>query len=563
MIIKQFFAIVLGSFVTFSVWAKVSDTYRYAVYFKDKANSPYSIENPSEYLSLRAIERREQAGIRIDESDLPVNPAYVKLVVALGVKYIGKSNWSNYIVVGTDDKNVASKIEGLPMVRRVAEIYNNKKAKTDVLSYIMDKLEPKENKSLAGDNIEALPFWDYGQSFTQVNMLGIDYMHSKGYTGKGKIIAVLDGGFFKVDELGPFASIRSNGQILGTWDFVENEPGVYEDNTHGMSVLSCIAGVQQGKLIGTGPGAQFFLLRSEDAATETISEEYYWEMAAVWADSAGADIINSSLGYTTFDNPADSHSYADMDGKTTIVTKAANKAASKGILVVNSAGNSGASSWKYIGAPADGDSVLAIGAVDKDKKIASFSSRGPSFDGRTKPNVCAVGAGTFVSNSAGLIVPSNGTSFSGPLIAGAAATLWQANPTKTNMEIYDAIQRSAHLYKTPNNDYGYGIPHFGFADMLLKNKNPEDYYNAQTLLIFPNPVGQNEFYVDFFTRFTGSIGIEVSDMNGKVILSDTRAVQEQTLTLVSVKLPVDTGAGVYHVRITEGKKTFTGKFVKE
>lgn len=556
----------LACFGFVAVWAaepaKEGPAIKYAVYFKDKANSPFSVNDPGKFLSARALERREKAGIKVDESDLPVNPFYIKQVVTLGVKYFAKANWSNYIIVGTNDEAMADRIKALPCVDRVVEIYNKKTASTDVFSLLMEKMETKEAKAAKGDNLQNLGFWDYGNSFTQVNMLGIDYMHAKGYTGKGKIIAVLDGGFFKVNELGPFSSIRDNNQILGTWDFVANEESVYEDITHGMSVLSCIAGVKQGELIGTGPEAQFFLLRSEDAATETVAEEYNWEAAAVWADSAGADIINSSLGYTQFDNGIGSHSYAEMNGSTTIVTRAADRAASKGILVVNSAGNEGSSAWHYIGAPADGDSVLAIGAVNKDRKVAGFSSRGPSSDGRIKPNVCAVGEGTLVCNGSGGISPSNGTSFSGPLIAGAVACLWQANPDKTNMEIFDAIQRSAHKYNSPDADYGYGIPNFGYADLLLKNKASDSYYKDQKLLVYPNPVREDEIFMDFFALGDGSIDILVTDLGGKTIATKQQMVYKQSLSRLNVKFPSTLAAGTYVVTVTEGKQRFVTKFVK-
>lgn len=556
----------LACFTLTLTWAaepgKETPGIKYAVYFKDKANSPYSITQPEKFLSARALERRDKAGIKVDESDLPVNPAYIKQVTDLGLKYFAKANWSNYIIVGTNKEGMDERIKALPCVANVVEIYNKKNATEDIFSLILEKMETKEAKSTQGDDLKKLNFWDYGGSFVQVNMLGIDYMHAKGYTGKGKIIAILDGGFFKVNELGPFSSIRENNQILGTWDFVANEPGVYEDITHGMSVLSCIAGVKQGELIGTGPEAQFFLLRSEDAATETVAEEYNWEAAAVWADSAGADIINSSLGYTQFDNGINSHTYAQMDGNSTVVTRAADRAASKGILVVNSAGNEGASGWHFIGAPADGDSVLAIGAVNKDRKVAGFSSRGPSSDGRIKPNVCAVGEGTLVCNGSGGISPSNGTSFSGPLIAGAVACLWQANPDKTAMEIFDAVQRSAHKYNAPDANYGYGIPNFGYADMLLKNKTSDTYYADQKLLVYPNPIKDDEIFMDFFALNDGSIDIVVTDLGGKTIATKQQIVYKQSLSRLNVKFPSSLAAGTYVVVVTEGGQRFTTKFVK-
>ncbi len=563
--IFSFFALTVSGLMAFQASAqREGHPVKYAVFFKDKANSPYSVSNPQAFLSQRAIERREKQGIRVTESDLPVNPAYIKAVQNLGFSFVAKANWSNYIIVGAaDDKNLG-KLKNLPMVKEVREIYNRKSAKVDVFSRLMEEMAPQATKSITkGDNLQELPAWEYGNSFTQVSMLGIDYMHAKGFHGEGMVIAVLDGGFFKVDELAPFFSLRENNQILGTWDFVMNEPHVYEDNSHGMSVLSCIAGVKQGQLIGTAPKAKFFLLRTEDAATETISEMYNWEAGAVWADSAGADIINSSLGYTKFDNGIGDLIYQDMDGNTSVVTRAADMAASKGILVVNSAGNEGAGSWKYIGAPADGDSVLAIGAVNRNRVIASFSSRGPSADGRVKPNVCAVGEGTLVSNTAGNIAPSNGTSFSGPLIAGAVACLWQANPDKTNMQIFDAVQRSAHKYGNPDNDYGYGIPNFGYADLILKNQTADEIYKSQKLLVYPNPIRDSEVFVDFFAKTDGEAEVKVSDMSGRVIYQKNITVYRNTLNRLAVRFDVPPAPGTYVISVSEGKETFSGKFLKQ
>jgi len=559
---------VVAIFCFVSVWAadvpKEGVSIKYAVYFKDKANSPYSVNNPEQFLSQRAIERREKSGIKVTEADFPVNPAYIKQVTDLGLQYFAKANWSNYIIVGTNDDKVLDRINALPCVKQVVEIYNRKNAKPDIFASVIEQMSTaKDIKMVKGDNFQNLNVLDYGNSFTQVNMLGIDYMHAKGFNGTGMVIAVLDGGFYKVNELGPFSSLRDNNQILGTWDFVTNDANVYEDITHGMSVLSCIAGVKQGELIGTGPGAKFFLLRSEDAGSETVAEEYNWEAAAVWADSAGADIINSSLGYTQFDNGIGSHTYADMNGKNTVVTRAADMAASRGILVVNSAGNEGAGAWHYIGAPADGDSVLAVGAVNKDRKVAGFSSRGPTVDGRIKPNVCAVGEGTWLCNGAGNITPGNGTSFSGPLIAGAAACLWQANPTKTNMQILDAIQRSAHKYNAPDANYGYGIPNFGYANMILNSQTADKYYKEQKLLVYPNPVKEDEIFMDFFAAADGSIEIRVADLNGKTVALNQQNVFKQTLNRLNVRFPFTLAAGTYVVTVTEGKQQFAVKFVKQ
>jgi len=536
---------------------------KYVVFFKDKANSPYSTAAPEQFLSQRAIERRQKSGITVDETDLPVNAAYIKQVTDLGFTYINKSNWSNSVMVSSQNDKLLKKLQKLQPVAEVKEVYSVAAVKKNQSPVLMQKSESSVKAQQKGANIQDATLLDYGQSIDQVGMIGVDYMHSKGYTGEGLIIAVLDGGFYKVNELPAFQSLRENNQILRTWDFVANEESVYEDNPHGMSVLSCMAGYVPGRLIGTAPGAHFYLLRTEDAGSETLAEEYNWEAAAVWADSAGADIINSSLGYTKFDNNIGSHTYQDMDGNTTVVTRAADMAARKGIFVVNSAGNEGSSPWRYIGAPADGDSVLAIGAVKADRTIASFSSRGPSYDGRVKPNVCAMGQGTLVSLSSGDVGASNGTSFSGPVIAGAVATLWQANPQATNMQLYEAIQRSADRYNTPGGDYGYGIPNFGYADMLLKNMKSEEAYNDQKIMVYPNPNDGTLLYFDFFAKKESEIIIEVSDLQGRVLQSQARKVLGNTMNIIPVNLLGTMAQGTYVLTVRDGNTRFTSKFLKQ
>lgn len=533
-----------------------------AVYFADKNNSPYSLSEPEKFLSAKAIERRQKAGIKINLSDIPVNPNYIQSIQQIGGEYIAKSNWSNWVVFRFNDDFDLSKISTLPYVKKIVEIIRSKNAKANKMNAVTNMIEKKSYlKAFEKDNFNTTPTPDYGDSYNQVKMLGMDYLHSKGYMGEGIVIAVLDGGFLRVDELPAFHSIRENGQILGTWDFVENEASVYEDLSHGMMVLSTMAGFVNGKIVGTAPKAKYWLLRTEDGATETVAEEYFWEAGAVFADSAGADIINSSLGYTKFDDDIASHTYADMNGNTTVVTRAADWAASKGILVVNSAGNEGNKGWKYIGAPADGDSVLAIGAVNSERNLASFSSRGPSSDQRIKPDVCAQGEGTTLSSTDGQIIRGNGTSFSGPLIAGSAASLWSANPSATSMEIYNAIRQSADRYNKPDYDYGYGIPNFGYADLLLKKNNSSSYYKNQKLKVYPSPNNGGVVYTDFFAQKAEELVIDIIDMNGKTIASQKLNVLANSMNHISVSLGENHASGVYTFRIIDGKNKFSEKFI--
>lgn len=542
---------------------KETPLYKYVVFFKDKANSPYRLNEPEKFLSLRSIERRKRTGIPLDSTDLPVNPSYIRgvLETSPALTFVAKANWSNYVIVKTSDSTAIQKASQLPYVKEIREIYNSKKASKDLMALFMALLEPKNLTDLKGDNLHKLPALNYGQSEAQVSMIGANYLHDKGGLGEDIVIAVLDGGFYRVDILPAFQSIRENGQILGTWDFVENNDSVYEDNSHGMMVLSIMAGVVDGKLIGTAPKAKYWLLRTEDANTETISEEYNWEAGAVFADSVGADIINSSLGYTKFDNDIGSHTYEDLTGDKAIATKAANMAFDKGILVINSAGNEGSSAWRYIGVPADGKKVLAVGAVKADRTLASFSSRGPTADGRIKPDVCAMGEMTTHSNTDGTISKGNGTSFSAPVLSGAAAALWSLNRSATNKQIFEAIVRSADRYSNPDNDYGYGIPNMGTAHLILNNQYEEVLNSKPDILVYPNPSNNRTFFVDYFARQAGQILLRVSDAQGRKVLERRENVAANALAHFIVEIPGRAATGTYIVSVQDGTVNINKKII--
>jgi subtilisin family serine protease len=304
---------------------------------------------------------------------------------------------------------------------------------------------------------------DYGDAYNQLEMLGGNKLHREGYTGEGMTIAVIDAGFYKVDELAVFSDLQN--QILSTYDFVDGNSNVYDDHTHGMMVLSTMGG--KGEMTGTAPEANYILLRTEDVFSENLIEEYMWVCAAEYADSAGADIINSSLGYTTFDDALQNHTYEDMDGETAPISIGAGIAFSKGIIVVNSAGNSGNSSWNFIGAPADNFDVLSVGAVDENEEFASFSSYGPNADGALKPNVVAQGKNTVIISSSDTVRTGSGTSFSSPITAGMVACLWGAQPNQTPETVKDAIYKSADRYLNPDNQFGYGVPDYFSAYQIL------------------------------------------------------------------------------------------------
>ena len=465
-------------FISWPVFAQVpfeeTAPQRYRIEFTNKSNNSYSLDAPEIFLSGEALSRRQKQGISLSDNDLPVTPAYIDSVRATGATILTVSKWFNAVTIKATDDSVLRKIGKLTFIKKkpALRILSTANHKTGVTGGIQE--------------MTADPEYDYGVSGWQTIIHNGQLLHNQGYTGHGMTIAVIDAGFYHVDQLEAFSALWENGQILGTHDFVIAGSNVFNGHSHGMVVLSIIGGNLPGELIGTAPDADFWLLRSEDTGSEFLIEEDNWTAAAEFADSAGADIINSSLGYSEFDDPAMNHTYGDMDGNTSRISRAADIAASKGILVVVSAGNQGAKNWHYISAPADADSVLAIGAVDANGTIADFSSRGPSSDLRIKPDAVAIGKGTWMADFVSGIRQGNGTSLSAPVITGLSACLWQSVPGASAMEVLAAIKESSDRFTQPDDDYGYGIPDFSLAHVLLK-KQVSGSPAGLNIIAFPNP----------------------------------------------------------------------------
>lgn len=541
---------------------------KYVVVFRDKNNSPYSISNPSQYLSAKAIERRNRYGISIDERDLPVNPAYITGVQNTGVFVLNRSKWLNCITIWAPDSTVLPTIAALPYVQSVGAIAKRKAVESNPIKDMPTgkplKERPAPNTPKDGSNAPL----DYGLGNNQITMLHGEYLHNNGYKGEGMTVAVLDAGFSSVNQMDIFDSLFVYNRIIGTRDFVN--PGntdVYQFATHGTYVLSCMAGNIPGQLVGTAPRANYWLLRSEENNSENIIEEYNWSSAAEFADSVGVDVINSSLGYTQFDDSTMNHTYADMNGDKTPSTRAADVAAAKGIMVVNSAGNSGSGAWFYIGAPADADSILTVGAVDSLGLYVNFSSKGPSFDKRIKPNVCARGRNAWVANTAGGVMPGSGTSFSSPIMAGAVTCFWQANPTYNNMQIIDAIQKSANQANNPDSLMGYGIPDFSTAHQFLPaietstNNKPTD--NDEIVNIFPNPF-TNTFNIVYRSGNNKEIDVTVTDIKGKKVFTAKYPVIPNAANTIVLSSLENAPKGQYVVTVKgNGKKPVAKKVIKD
>ena len=524
---------------------------KYWVKFTDKNGSPYTVGNPSAYLSTRSIARRTNQGIAVDMTDVPVNQTYINQVNATGAQVFQRSKWINAAIVIVNNATQLSAINSLTCVASSAPVGKYIKTKSEE--------ELSEKAVVSSHNKQAqITSYNYGPSFTQANQIGADCMHSVGYRGQGMVIAVIDAGFENANINAVFDSLRTEGRILGTRDYVAGNTSVYEDYFHGANCLSLMAGNTPGQLIGTAPKASYWLLRSEDAATEKIIEECNWVVAAEFADSVGADITTTSLGYTTFDIASQNHVYADLNGKTAVASIAATMAARKGIFVLNAAGNEGGGAWNYIGVPADADSICTVGAVDGSGVHANFSSVGPTSDGRIKPDLSSMGQGSYVCNSNGLFSSGNGTSYATPILAGAVACLWQANPTKTNMEILQALRATASKSTTPDNIYGWGIPNMCAAHNLMNGTNVSvnEIIKATNFKLFPNPAKQSVN----FTLNQKPEYISLHDVLGNVI---DVTLMEKNSSAFELQFNNSMANGVYFISIKTSEGFINSKFVKE
>ncbi len=540
---------ILTLFLFIAITSEAFAYNKYWIVFTDKNSTPYTIGNPSAYLSPRSIQRRTNQGIAITTYDLPVDPNYVSQVLATGTVVLNyKSKWMNAISITTTDANALIAIAALPFVVNVSPVQRH--AHPDNFSEDADEIPATQNERQGN---QSLLSYNYGGSYGQVHQINVDCLHDLGFHGEGKIIAVLDDGFNNVNTIAAFDSIRLNNQILGTYDFVAGVQNVYGVGGHGTMCLSDMAANLPGQIIGTAPKASYYLLRTEEAATEYIIEEDNWVAGAEYADSVGADIISTSLYYEQFDDASQNHTYADMDGRTTVCAKAAIFTARVGMLTFACAGNSGTSAWFYIGSPADADSILAVGAVDASGNLANFSSRGPSADGRIKPDISAMGVSAIVVNSSGTVTTASGTSFATPLSAGGAACLWQSSPSMNAMQVRNSIQMSSSQWAAPDSLKGYGIPDYCLSNIILENPHQE-ISPTNHFSVSPNPNnGEMTFSYSLSARKTGMI--EIFDATGKLINSISVRSDEKNIHINETSL----SEGIYFCRFVVDGEMISGE----
>lgn len=512
------------------------------VYFKDKPSAASFLGKPSDMLTQRSLTRRTAQNIALDQIDVPIEKNYISQIKSsTGITVLARSKWLNALHIRGTQSNVSA-LKALSFVDKV--VFANKNLNTTAGK------PASVNRSVQTNNkLETQIDYAYGNATSQIQMLNGQALHKQNYTGAGKVIAVLDAGYPGVNTAQPFQNLRTNNRILGGYDFVNRNDNFYTGDDHGTLVLSTMGGYQENALIGTAPDASYYLFITENDASENPIEESLWVEAAEKADSLGVDIITTSLGYFAFEKAGESHSYSDMNGTTTFISRGAEIAFSRGIVVLASAGNEGRTPEPHIGAPADAVSVITVGSVTSDKARSTFSSIGPSFDNRIKPDVMAQGSATAVSDEFGNIGTSNGTSFSCPVLAGLVACLWQAFPSKTNKEIRQLILESSDRYTTPENNYGYGIPNFG------ANLGVYDFILNSSFSVFPNPAQTSISFLLSEENYAGSVVIY--SVLGQKLIEKEITNQNPNLSLEALK------SGLYFYTFDADGLHKTGKIIKQ
>ncbi len=519
-------------------FAQIEDAW---IYLSDKENVTDAINNPLTILTQRAIDRKNAQGIIIDDRDVPVNENYIsQLKNATGITVMAKSKWFNNVHV----RGTQADIEDLLNLSFVVDIeWANKSLNGTRAS------DKGYNDKFAIDNQRVV--FNYGNTQNQVEMLNLQLVHQEDFTGEGILVAVMDSGFPNVNTMNAFQRIRDNGDLIDGYDFVSRSDNVYafQGSSHGTRVLSTMAAFVQDQYVGTAPDASYILFRTEDVGSENPVEESYWVEAAERADSLGVDVVNTSLGYKGYDNPNYSHSSEDLDGLTAFITRGSTMGAEKGLLLVTSAGNSGAGG---VGAPADAAAVFSIGAVDGNGNLSSFSSHGSAIQPTIKPDVVARGTGSFVVSQNDVITQNNGTSFSGPIMAGAMACLKQALPGLSNDQLKQLVRESASQFDTPDFFLGYGIPDFDRAvDEGLSIVSQE----IEEFAIFPNPVEDQLFFV-----FPGGAD------NAQLLLFDVSGKNIFDISLNAMQPSIDVSRlsnGLYLGSIVSGSKKLDFKIIKK
>lgn len=501
----------------------------------------YNIDRPFQFLSEKAIQRRQKFQILINQTDIPVSDYYLGLLRAKGFVVLSKSKWLNGAAVVVANKADLDTLAKFPFVNKPVLLGKySAPQKTDKRIVQVNEFFKIEEAKLHSSKKNTDTSW-YGHAYNQVSMLQTQRLHELGFKGQGINIAVIDAGFNNADTLPLFRQLRSEGRMKASYDFVQRNREVYEDDDHGLAVLSCMAGYLPNEYIGTAPLSNYYLLRSEYAQTEMPIEEVYWIEAIEYADSAGVDLVNSSLGYNEFDDITLNHTAKDLDGKTTMISKAAAMAVQKGIVVVVSAGNEGDDDWKFISVPADAEEVITVGGVDASRFFVGFSSIGTS-NKRIKPDVMAQGDNVWVASTHGIFYQGDGTSYSSPIMAGSIACLMQAYPTKTPSQLMTVLHQSGSLYYHPDKFFGYGIPDMHLAFLLLQEDTTDALLDVRVLQ-------DNRIHLAYRSFKSQKMEVKVLTETGIEVLTETLVAKQNGTNRVALKKIKEFPKGIYSLQL--------------
>lgn len=520
----------------------------YWVTFKDKQTTLANFE-ATNHLSEKSIYRRKKFHIPFDQTDLPIDSLYKASVSKSTFQLIAQSKWLNAIALVVPNKSDIDSIQGYSFVNAITYmgIYKaskNKRPKEgiDIAEKKLISFDSTFNKGNPYDSLF------YGKSFNQLTQLKTNILHQKGFTAKGVDIALIDAGFAKADTMKLFNPLFRSGQLKYTYDFIEQNEMVVDDDEHGTAVLSIMAGYLPNAYIGTAPMANYVLLRSEHADIEMPIEELCWIEAIEFADSLGIDLVNSSLGYNEFDDSRFNHFYKDLDGHSTFISKAAQMAVQKGMVVCVSAGNEGDDAWKHIGVPADAKDVIAVGAVSDKGYLASFSSIGPTADKRIKPDFVAQGESIWVVSKNGNLYQGNGTSYACPLLAGSIACLMQAFPLVSPQQLMQTLHLSSSKYNHPDNYLGYGIPDFELAYALLKA-------DTSVAIIDIRMLTDKKLHLTYHIQEKTNYTIQIADENNQLISQFQTHLDRIGINRVPIKRFRKWKKGKYMVTLQSKKNT--------
>jgi len=516
--------------------------YAFRVWFTDKNATAFSLSRPQDYLSRRALDRRNKYGIGVDSLDLPVPGRYLDSVLrATGGILHATSRWHNScVLLSGDSAATAAALQQIAFVRDFKKV-------AYYAGGLHEKPGPADSSGMqAAGRPAAFDSTFYGAAWSQIHLCNGEYLHEQGNMGEGQLIAVIDVGFSGVNTAPAFSDLFAEHRLLDTWNYIYDTAHVFDYGAHGCQVLSCMAAYMPGTHVGTAPKALYALYATDDLLSEQSIEEDNFAAAAERADSLGADLISTSLGYNTFDDPADSYAYSDLDGHTTLAARTVNLATRKGIMVVASAGNEGTSTWHHILTPGDADSAMTVGSVNTLKYPAPTSGRGPNAAGALKPDACAQGVAAAVILPSGHLSTQSGTSFATPVLAGLTACLMQSAPEKTPLKIRSLIQSVADSFATPNNDIGAGVPDFRKAYDRSRRK--------ETFSLYPNPARQEVRVL--YNNYMGDMPLhyKLMDLQGRTLMQgNTRPGMPIRLG----KLP----QGMYLIRLVQGQEQQTCKLL--